>query len=314
MCKVRHFGFVPYAVLSIIFIFCAISAGAADIREKLAVPQEGNTQVLELSDGTSVRGEIIEVGEETVRFQTEMGELTIDIAKIVDVKEISKSQVKGGKIWFPNPNKTRLFFSSNGRLLEQGQGYFSLWYLFFPSVNYGVTDNISVGAGVSIFPGLSIPDEQFIFLTPKVGLNLGGNIDFAVSFLLIRLPDFDDDDDPDDDDDIISFDEPEYIGTLNLLGTMGSSDHNFTVGLGYGYAGDDWADKPYVIVGGETRIARKMSLLGESWLLPGVDAPLVSYGVRFFGEGLAVDLAFLTAINEDAIFPGIPFLGFVYNF
>lgn len=303
-------------VFIILFLLIPGILSAKDIREKLTVPEEGRTQILELSDGSSLRGKIIEIGNDVIKFDTEMGVMIIAIDKIIDISEVSESAIKGGKIWFPNPNDTRLFFSQNGRLMEKGEGYFSLWYLFFPSVNLGLTDNFTMGVGMSIFPGLNFSDEQFIFFTPKVGLNVGGKIDLAVSALVIRLPDFNDDDDAgnNDEDDLVNFDEPEFIGTLNLLGTVGSSDHSFTAGIGYGYAGNEWADKPYVVIGGDTRIARKVSLLAESWLLPGVKAPLIAYGARFFGEGLAVDVAFLTAFSDDGIFPGIPFVGFAYNF
>ena len=142
-----------------------------------------------------------------------------------------------------------------------------------------------------------------------MGLDIGGQIDFAVSALIIRLPDFND-----DENEVIEFDEPSTIGLLNIMGTVGSLDNSLTFGFGYGYAGDDWADRPFVILGGETRVFRRMSLVAESWLMPGVDEPLLAYGTRFFGEGLAVDLAFLTIIGSDGIFPGIPYLGFVYNF
>jgi len=312
-----YYGKIFRTIFSAVLLMLLFSqvALAADIREKLSIPEEGNTQIIELSDGSTLRGAITEIGEESIKFMTEMGEIIIVISKINDIREISESSIKEGKIWFPNPNDTRLFFSQNGRMMEKGEAYFSLWYLFFPSVNVALMDNFTMGVGMSIFPGLDFADEQFIFFTPKMGLNVGGNIDLALSALVIRLPDFEDDEDiNDEEDDLISFDEPEFIGTLNILGTVGSSDHSFTAGIGYGYAGDDWADKPFVIVGGETRISRKVSLLAESWLLPGVEAPLVSYGARFFGEGLAVDLAFLTALSSDGIFPGVPFLGFVYNF
>jgi hypothetical protein len=129
----------------------------------------------------------------------------------------------------------------------------------------------------------------------------------AVSAQVIFLPP--DIEDEDDEDEI-----PDFFGILYGLGTIGSDDHNFTAGLGFGYAEDQFGDRPAVILGGETRVSRRMSLLAESWILPEVDEPLIAYGTRFFGEGLAVDLAFLTLIGDGGIFPGIPYVGFVYNF
>ncbi|UCE05773.1 MAG: hypothetical protein JSW07_19615 [bacterium] len=52
----------------------------------------------------------------------------------------------------------------------------------------------------------------------------------------------------------------------------------------------------------------------ENWLLPGVDNPLISYDMRFFGEKLSVDLALINVIGDGIIFPGIPYVDFVFNF
>ncbi len=57
-----------------------------------------------------------------------------------------------------------------------------------------------------------------------------------------------------------------------------------------------------------------MALVSENWIFPGVDVPVVSYGFRFFGEKMAVDLALFNVLDDDAIFPGIPYVDFVWNF
>lgn len=307
MCNHQSRCFLTFIYLLSIVLIGTGLAVADNIRDKLKIPEPGNTQIITLNDGSSLRGEIIEVGENEIKFKSDLGEMTIDIDKITEIKEVSQSSFKGGKYWFPNPNRTRLYFSPTARCLEQGNGYFSSWYLFFPGVTYAITDNISLGGGFSIFPGLDIPNEQFLYLTPKVGISTGGSLDFAVSALVVFLPP--DIEDEDDEDQV-----PDFFGLLYGLTTIGSDNHSLTLGLGYGYAEDEFGDKPAVIVGGETRVSRRMSLVAESWILPGVDEPLIAYGTRFFGEGLAVDLAFLTLIGEDGIFPGIPYLGFVYNF
>jgi hypothetical protein len=291
--------------LLVVMFIGANFAYSGDIAGKLKKPDFGNTQIITLNDGSSVKGEITEIGNDEIVFQTDMGKFNIKIAKIMEIKEVPESTFKGGQYWFPNPNRTRLYFSQTGRLLRKGEGYFSDWYLFFPGVNYGLTDNITVGGGFSIFPGLNIPDEQFLYLMPKIGLSVSEKADFAVSGLLVFIPNFDEDD---------TDAQPDVVGTVFGLGTFGSDDHNITFGLGFGFADEDFSDKPTIIIGGETRVARRMSLVGEGWLLPGIDEPLVAYGTRFFGEGISVDLAFLTIIGSDGIFPGIPYLGFVYNF
>ena len=95
---------------------------------------------------------------------------------------------------------------------------------------------------------------------------------------------------------------------------FGTTDKSFTIGIGYGFADGDLAEKPMIMVGGETRVSRRVALVTENWILPGVDNPLISYGVRFFGEKLSVDLALLNTLGEDSLFPGFPYLDFVFNF
>jgi hypothetical protein len=98
------------------------------------------------------------------------------------------------------------------------------------------------------------------------------------------------------------------------VGTYGTPNLSFTGGAGYGFVDGEVADKPMVMVGGEARMTRRTSFVTENWIFPGVDEPVISYGVRFFGEKLSVDLAFINTIGEEAIFPGVPYIDFVFNF
>jgi len=78
----------------------------------------------------------------------------------------------------------------------------------------------------------------------------------------------------------------------------------------------DWefADKPMLMIGGQTRLSRRMSLVTENWVFPGADDALISYGCRFFGETMSIDLGFLNVLGEGALFPGIPYIDFVVKF
>jgi hypothetical protein len=291
--------------LAISIMLClAASSVHSGTKGELKPPSEGQSQILSLADGSSLVGKIIEVREADVIFEGEFGEMTIPKANIKEVKLVSSSAFKGGKYWFPNPNQTRLFIGPTGRMLPKGRGYFSDSYIFFPSVAYGFTNNINMGFGITIFPWIGM-ENQFLYFTPKIGFPAGDNFDLAVGALAFQTPDFDDDDNDDD-----SY----LVGVLYGSGTVGSEDNSFSLSIGYGFIEDELADKPLVIFGGELRVARRMSLVTENWVIPDVDPVVISYGVRFFGEGIAVDLAFLNVANEDAIFPGIPYIDFVYNF
>ena len=294
----------------IVLIFCffvifiipsaTLAFGQEGFKGELRIPDSDLVQILHLKDGSRLMGRITVIRENEIDFKTDLGVLTVPIANIKKIREVPASSIKEGKYWFPNPNSTRLYFAPTGRMLRKGEGYFADYYLLFPGIAYGVTDNISIGGGMSLIPGIGLDDQMFFF-TPKIGLKAARTLSFAAGALLVNVPDMDDG-------------ESTLVGIVYGVGTFGTLDKSFTAGLGYGFAEGDFAEKPMVMLGGEIRFARRMSFVTENWIFPGLDEPLVSYGVRFIGEKLSVDLAFINLIGENAIFPGVPYIDFVFNF
>ena len=271
------------------------------LKGALTIPDSEHLQILTTRDGSSFVGRITEIGETEIQFETELGKITIPISKIKEIKGIPVTSMKKGTYWFPNPNATRLYFAPTARMLREGEGYFADYYLFFPGFAYGISDNITIGGGMSLIPFVGI-DDQIFYITPKVGLKAGPRTNFAAGALLIKIPGFSDDG------------ESPLVGILYGVGTFGTSDGNLTAGLGYGFVDGDFADKPMVMIGGEQRFARRASFVTENYIFPGIDQPFISYGIRFFGEKLSVDLALLNTIGEGIFFPGFPYVDFVFKF
>ncbi|MDD5427019.1 MAG: hypothetical protein PHN52_11130, partial [candidate division Zixibacteria bacterium] len=137
--------------LVIILLLMAVSLSTAkDISRDLRIPEEGITQIIKVSDGTTLMGKITRIGETDITFQTSMGELTVAIVSIKEIREVKSSSVKGGGYWFPNPNRTRLYIAPTGRILESREGYFAVADLFFPSFAFGLTDFITIGGGMTL--------------------------------------------------------------------------------------------------------------------------------------------------------------------
>ena len=270
--------------------------------DDLKIPPEGVTQILTLQDGSTIIGRITEVGLTEIKFQADMGELTIHISKIKNIKDIPAESMVKGKYWFPNPNATRLYFAPTGRMLKKHEGYFSDIYVFFPGFSVGLSDKITFGGGMSIFPGIGL-DNQVFYLTPKISLKASPRSNWALGALILKLPEVSNDED-----------NTPLIGAFYGVGTLGKPDASVTFGLGYGFVDDELSDKPMVMLGGEKRLGRRISFVSENWVIPGADQPIISYGLRFFGEGLSIDLALLSPLGEDFIFPGIPYIDFVFNF
>ena len=291
--------FVLTVFCFILFLFSVGRAYAGenlDLTKKLKIPVPGLVQILATKDGSTIIGRIVEVGETEVRFETKLGKLTIPIQTIKRIKEVPESSIRKGQYWYPNPNATRLYFGPTARMLKRGECYFADYELFFPALTVGVTDRITIGGGMSIFPGVSL-DKQLFYLTPKVGLKSFNNLQFAAGALVIKVPD-----------------ESRLVGILYSLGTFGTPDGSVSVGLGYGFVGRHTANKPMVMIGGEKRLTRRVAIVSENWIIPGVDQPVVAYGIRLLGEGLSFDIAFLNEIGSDAIFPGIPYVDLVFKF
>ncbi|HKR08600.1 MAG TPA: hypothetical protein VJS39_05380 [Gemmatimonadaceae bacterium] len=271
------------------------SAGAqapTDLRGKLTIPDSAHTQILTLADGSKIFGRIESVSADTVTFQTQAGRLQLAIAQLRDVKTLAASDSSGREDWFPNPNATRLFFAPTGQMLKQGEGYFSDYELFFPGIAYGVTDNLTIGGGVSLFPA-AIEDQVYYF-TPKIGISLSDMVHVAAGALVVGTR--------------------EGTGGIYYgVGTFGNGNGSVTVGGGYGFAGGKIQAKPVGMVGGELRIADRVGIVTENYLLPvSQNNFLYSFGLRFFGEKLTTDLALVNVSGSGII--GIPYVDFVARF
>ena len=264
---------------------------------KLDIPDSNRMQVLTTQDETIMVGRIVDIGTDEVRFKTSFGEMTIPISEIREIRNVPASSVRGGQYWFPNPNATRLFFAPTGRMLKQGEGYFADYYLFFPTVTFGLTDRITFGCGMSIIPDVGV-NEQLFYFTPKVGLISTGSLNVAAGALIVKVP---------EDADEAS------VGILYGVGTFGGPDASITAGIGYGYRDGDLTDRPFIMIGGEKRLSRRIAFVTENWIVPGTD-PLVSGGFRFFGRKMSVDLGLMNMLGEDAVSPGVPYIDFVFKF
>jgi hypothetical protein len=282
-------------------ILSAGSLGAqrpAPARPVLVVADSGVQQRVVMRDGSELIGRISSIGDSTVTFESQLGLMTLRSDDIVRLTSERGGTMRHGQYYFPNPNATRLIFAPTGRMLQQGEGYFSDYWVFFPGISVGLADMVSIGGGMSIFPGVS-PTEQLFYFTPKVGVVKRENFNAAVGALFVAVPNFDDGSDR------------ASAGMLYGVSTWGNLDNSFTAGMGYGFANGDLASSPAVLLGGEVRAAPRMSLVTENYIIPGGTA-LLGGGVRFMGRGLSVDLALFAAAGEEG---GccLPFLGFVYS-
>lgn len=194
-----------------------------------------------------------------------------------------------------DPNTSRLFFGPTARTLEQGSGYFADYYLFFPVLAYGVADDLMLSAGMSIIPGLS---SQLLYVTAKVNVVQSPTVAVAFGGFYATVPN----------------ESGAALGTAFGVATLGSADDAVTFMAGYPFTAQDVVQEPLFMVGGETRIGRRAKLLGELWKFPETGEVPAVFGVRWFGDRLAVDFGFVYVLGTSPEgWPLIPWVDFAVN-
>jgi len=283
------------SVLALVFVTAParLTAQATD-RQKTELSHLDSMRVVSITtnDGSTFVGRVVGVRSDAIDLQTLAGRVTIAFATM---KPVSAIGIPGHEDWFENPNQTRLFFAPTGKMLKKGEGYFSDYEVLFPGVAYGVTDNISIGGGISLIPaGI---DNQLFYVTPKIGFSISPKLNVAIGAIAASVPG-----------------ERSSFGAVYGVGTAGDGDGSVTGGIAYGFAGRDFSSEFAVLVGGEKRLSRRLGLVTENYFVPSnVGEPIVSGGVRFMSEKLTVDLALFNSLTNP-VFPGLPWLSFVYKF
>ena len=245
-----------------------------------------------LHDGTQLHGLSIRAASDTLIVRTSGGlEIAVPDAQIARV-DLLQGQIHEGEFRRSDPNGTRLLLSSTGRGLKRGQGYFADYYLFFPTLAVGVTNNLSVSGGVSIVP---TAPSQLAYLGPKLAFEITPNVNLATGALHVMIPEESDD-----------------VTLGYAVGTFGSLRSAITLGAAIPL-NKTLDDSPVLLIGGELQISNNAKLLTENWIFTHDNGMLIySGGVRFFGERLAVDLAMIGTSEGfgDEGFPFVPWMDF----
>ncbi len=253
---------------------------------------------IRLFDGNEIVGAIVRVSNDTLFVRTTAGlEIPVPDDIVINIQEIHTRVTSGGKFYRVDPNKSRLFFAPTGRALEAGSGYFADYYIFFPTVAYGITDNFALSGGMSIFPGAS---SQLIYIAPKITFPVSDKVGVSTGLLYLNLPE-----------------DADNVGLGYAVSTIGDRFKGITFGVGVSLFSNNNGNMVFLL-GGETQVSNRVKLISENWIFTGGDGfTLLSGGLRFFGDRIAVDLAFLTAKdfweNADG-FPFIPYVDFSVMF
>lgn len=237
----------------------------------------GLSYTVEVVSGTSIIGVLTAVSAEELTFQTkDFGLLTIKRANLKQLTLMTAEQAQHGYDYQGNGN--RLFLAPTARNLRKGEGTVQTIDIFLLGVNYGITENISMGALFTWIP--AIGTDNLFALTPKVSFPVSERTRLGAGALIFF-----------------------QRGTNFTLGygnaTFGSADNNFTAGVGYAIVGGASVNTPVFMLGGATRVSRRISLLNETYILNvkniSDNATLVGgiAGVRVAGQRLSGSLGLM---------------------
>jgi len=296
--------FIPVIFAMITLVMSPELLGQAEsLQQGIAAPDQISLIKIKGDAGLTYVGTIIERNDKEIILLTEgKTKVHIPIETIQDIRSIPSSHFHDGEYWFPNPNETRYLYAPSAFNLKKGEGYYQNTYLFINSFNYGFTDNFSFGVGfefLSTFGSFGGDFNPIFFLTPKYSMQVSENFRVGIGVLFGNVSNL--------------------VGGFGVgygLATYGNPEHNATLGLGFGFFDGDFSTDPVITISGMTRISRRISLVTENWFFPAdVYRGILTYGIRFFGESMSVDLALINNSDIATAFPiGIPYIDFVVKF
>lgn len=282
-------------LVGLMLIFFVVSANAQSVSDTTLIQ-------IETTDGNEFIGTIISEDNSKIVLKTEnLGEITIQTINIKSRKEINVQQIKDGKLWFANPQSTRYFWSPNGFGLKKGEGYYQNIWVLWNQFAYGINDYFSVGGGIIplfFFGGTPTP----VFATAKFSIPLVENKFSLGAGAIVGT----------------ALGESETgIGMLYGLTTFGNPDKNVTIGMGYGFAGGEWASAPTFNFNGMFRVSSRGYFITENYVISGggETVVLLSLGGRSIIKKVALDYGlFIPLYSEMDPFIAIPWLGFTVPF
>jgi hypothetical protein len=296
--------------IALIFFFLIVCYESSQAQFQKFPLDTATTYRFKLKDGSEFIGKFIDRDSSAITISTKsIKQINIQYNAFERIEVLKDANFVRGEYWFTNPNATRYFFGPSAINLKAGEGYYQNTYLFLNSFNVGLSDFVSIGGGLEILSTFGVGGngpQPIFFITPKVGFPVAKKVHVGGGVLYASIPNGDDDDK-----------NRTGLGILYGVSTYGTDDNNITGGLGWGFIDGELSEKPIITIIAAARMSRRSSFVTENWIVPNGSAyyTVVSYGIRFFGEKISVDLAFINSEDVLNVFPlGIPYVDFVVKF
>jgi hypothetical protein len=277
-------------VMSVLAIAAPASPAFAQADVEALIPGEDLYEV-RLADGSVLFARVTAVEDGRIVLVT-LGGARIEVERSqIRVARRAEGRVVEGEFWRDDPNLSRLFFTATGRTLQRGEAYVGTYVIVLPFFAVGVTDRVTLAAGAPVLFGRLEP----FYVAPKVQLVRTPKTNISVGTLVLFIDD-------------------ETVGINYGVGTFGTPDKALTLGLGFGFSGDDFSNQPVAMIGGEVRTSRRIKLISENYFLPGETGLVWSAGLRIIGERISTDLGLAGFIGDGETGCCLPIVNFSYAF
>lgn len=278
-----------------LLVLLLLGFGRAALAQQPRLPSVDTARVIELhlTDSTTMVGRVIAEDLASLTLLTAVGvRVTVPLASLAGWRDVAAAQAPA--LVSRDPNDSRLFLTHTARAVRKGRVTLLDYMVFFPVVSYGVTDRLSLTGGMSLIPGS--PDQLF-YVAPKFTIVETAPASVAAGVLYLRI--------------VGLVPTSGYAGVAYGVTTIGSSTTAATVLVGFPFASSGWERRPLVMVGGESRVSRRVKLLFEGWTIPGTNVVPAVGGVRLIGTRVSWDLGMLFLIGaretEGGFLPWVDF-------
>ena len=243
--------------------------------------------VIKMKNSDEYKGAISKRDGETIVLKTVNGEIHLITSNVISIENYDYV----GKFQFANSHDTRYFFGPSGIPIKKGKGYYQNILVTTNFVNYGVTKNISIGGGLEFIS--TVNGNPIWCLTPKIGFEISENIHAGGGLLMLGTRD----------------------GSAAVgygVFTLGQSETNLSLGLGYGIYDGKLSDYPAIMISGTHRISNSIALLSENYVLPN-SFYFGIHGIRLLSKKTSFDIGAMTLPLLGAVI-SLPFVGYVKVF
>lgn len=270
-------------------VFLPVTARAQTLPD-IPAPSDAIYEV-RLGDGSVIFARVLELDEERVVFET-VGGARLDVERTgIEGVRPARGQTVDGEFRTEDPGGTRLFFTSTGRSLERGESYIGTYVVVLPFAAVGITDRFTIVGGAPVLFGELEP----FYLGPKLQIIRQPEVQASIGTLAFFFDD-------------------EVVGVAYAVGTFGDTDEALSAGIGYFYSGDEVLNEPAFMLGGETRVSRRIKLITENYILPDAVGVVLSGGVRIIGDRFNTEVGAMGAIADGDGGCCVPLINFSYSF